>query len=345
MGTGRIAQVSLIHVQSGGSTGAPKQLLRPIQTWVKSAEAEAQAFGITAQDRLAVLGSELHSLWGYAHFRAELVGAPCVGVPARSISSLKVETLQQWDAQAPTVLYGVPELVTTFARLLQRHRREASSVRLLLLGGGPVSPAFPMKLVASVFPAACLWSFYGTAETSFVGYRRLPGTFEQSHLQEVYQPFPSVEIDIRLEGDSGGVGEIWVKSPMTITPDVWVNTGDLGQWASDGGFRLLGRANRQLVTKGEKHLVEPIEEALMRQFGLERLALLADDLGQVCCLMVSLGGDALSLEQVNKAMRSLDPTLPGVRRVIALRDEDWPVTPGGKTDFSALKQRLQKDAA
>jgi long-chain acyl-CoA synthetase len=345
MGTGRIAQVSLIHVQSGGSTGAPKQLLRPIETWVNSAEAEAQAFGITAQDRFAVLGSERHSLWGYAHFRAELVGARCVGVSSQVLSSLKVETSQQWDAQAPTVLYGVPELVTTFARLLQRQRRAAPSVRLLLLGGGPVSPAFPMKLVASVFPAACLWSFYGTSETSFVGYRRLPVTYEQGHLQEAYQPFPSVQVDIRVEGDSDEVGEIWVKSPMTITPDVWVNTGDLGQWALNGGFRLLGRANRQLVIKGEKHLVEPVEEALMRQFGLERLVLLVDDLGQVCCLMVSSGGEALSLEQVNEAMRSQGPSLPGVRQVIALRAEDWPLTLAGKTDFLALQTWLKNGAA
>jgi acyl-CoA synthetase (AMP-forming)/AMP-acid ligase II len=315
-----------------------------METWVNSAEAEAQAFGITAQDRFAVLGSELHSLWGYAHFRAELVGAPCVGVSFQVLSSLRAEILQQWDTQAPTVLYGVPELVATFARLLQRQRRAAPSVRLLLLGGGPVSPAFPMKLVASVFPAACLWSFYGTAETSFVGYRQL-GACEQGHLQEVYQPFPSVEIEIRLEGDAGGVGEIWVKSPMTITPDVWVNTGDLGQWALNGGFRLLGRANRQLVIKGEKHLVEPVEEALMRQFGLEQLALVADDVGQVCCLMVSSGGEALLLEQVNEAMRSLGPTIPGVRQVIALRAEDWPLTPAGKANFSALQQRLKNGAA
>jgi acyl-CoA synthetase (AMP-forming)/AMP-acid ligase II len=252
--------------------------------------------------------------------------------------------LQQWDAQATTVLYGVPELVATFACLLERQRREASSVRLLLLGGGPVPPAFPMKLVASVFPAACLWSFYGTAETSFVGYRRL-GACEQGHLQEAYQPFPSVEIDIRAGGDAGELGEICVKSPMTITPEAWVNTCDLGGWADGGRFYLLGRANRQLVIKGEKHLVEPVEEALMLQFGLERLALLADDLGQVCCLMVSSGGEALLLEQVNEAIRSHGPTIPGVRRVIALRDEDWPITSAGKTDFSALQQRLQKDAA
>ena len=322
-----------------------------METWVNSAEAEAQAFGITAQDRFAVLGSELHSLWGYAHFRAELVGAPCVGVSFQVLSSLRAEILQQWDTQAPTVLYGVPELVATFARLLQRQRRAAPSVRLLLLGGGPVSPAFPMRLVASVFPAASLWSFYGTAETSFVGYRQPRGACEQGHLQEAYQPFPSVEIDIRVEGDVGGVGEIWVKSLMTITPEAWVNTGDLGQWALNGGFRLLGRANRQLVIKGEKHLVEPIEEALMKRFDLARVALLANSEGQVCCLFSSCSIEAgadepksalgLSLEQVNAACRDCAKNFPGVRRVIMLTAKEWPNTLAGKTDFVALRRFLE----
>jgi acyl-CoA synthetase (AMP-forming)/AMP-acid ligase II len=242
------------------------------------------------------------------------------------------------------VLYGVPDLVATFARLLQRQRRTAPSVRLMLLGGGLVSPAFPRTLVASLFPAACSLSFYGTAETSFVGYRRL-GACEQGHLQEAYQPFPSVEIDIRVGVDAGGAGEIWVKSPMTITPEAWVNTGDLGQRASGGGFRVLGRADRRLMIKGEKHLVEPVEEALMRQFGLERLALMADDLGQVCCVTVSSGGEALLLEQVNEAIRSHGPAIPGVRRVIALRAEDWPFTQAGKTNFLALQPWLRSGTA
>jgi acyl-CoA synthetase (AMP-forming)/AMP-acid ligase II len=208
-----------------------------------------------------------------------------------------------------------------------------------------------MKLVASVFPAACLWSFYGTAETSFVGYRRLPVTYEQGHLQEAYQPFPSVEVDIRVEDNSGEVGEIWVKSPTTITPEAWVNTGDLGQWALNGGFRLLGRADRQLVIKGEKHLVEPVEKALMQRFGLSRVALLANSQGQVCCLFsscsVEAGADGpksahgLSLQQVNAACRDRAPNFPGVRRVMTLAANDWPTTPAGKTDFVALGSFLE----
>jgi acyl-CoA synthetase (AMP-forming)/AMP-acid ligase II len=169
-------------------------------------------------------------------------------------------------------------------------------------------------------------------------------------LQEAYQPFSSVEIDIRVGGDVGGVGEIWVKSPMTITPEAWVNTGDLGGWADGGRFYLLGRANRQLVIKGEKYLIEPVEEALMKRFDLARVALLANSEGQVCCLFSSCSVDAgadgpksalgLSLEQVNTASRDCAPNFPGVRRVIMLTAKEWPSTPAGKTDFVALRRFL-----
>jgi long-chain acyl-CoA synthetase len=338
----------MVHVQSAGSTGAPKQLRRPIETWVISAQLEAQAFGLTAQDRFAVLGSPSHSLWDYAHCRAAQLEAPCVGLSASDIAAWSASALKKWNAISPTVLYGVPELVATFARQLQRHAQPALVVRMVLLGGGPVSPSFPAGLMQSIFPNACLWSFYGTAETSFIGYRRLEAP--------TFMLFPSVEVDIQAEGDQAGIGEIWVRSPMTITPQVWVNTGDLGQWAEGpwaarARLRLLGRAARQLVIKGEKYLVEPIEQALMQRFGLGHVALLANREGQVCCLMAGCSVEAMaggpapvhgpSLEQVNAACRDHDPGFPGVRRVITLAAKDWPTTLAGKTNFLALRGLLE----
>ena len=365
----------MLHVQSGGSTGAPKQLRRPIQTWVTGAQLEAQAFGLSAQDRFAVLGSEHHSLWGYVHFRAAQLAAQCVGLSASDVSAWSASALQKWNAVAPTVVYGVPELVATFARQLRRHAQPALSVRMLLLGGGPVSPSFPAGLIRSIFPNASLWSFYGTAETSFVGYQpidlgdqdsppaggRRPAQVSQSakadHLgarsREVlpFVLFPSVELDIRAEFDGGGIGEIWVRSPMTITPEKWVGTGDLGRWADGGRFYLLGRAARQLVVKGEKHLVEPIEQTLMQRLGLEHVALLANSEGRVCCLVAGCSGEAgavgsapvhgPSLEQVNAACRDHDSGFPGVRRVITLAASEWPNTPAGKSNFVALREILE----
>jgi long-chain acyl-CoA synthetase len=372
MGAGRIAQVShlhlpcrdletdqtdVVHVQSGGSTGVPKQLRRPIETWVTS----------------ALLGNPSQSLWGYVHFRAAQLAAPCVSLSASDIAVWSPNPLQEWNAISPTVLYGVPELVATFARQLQRHARSALSVRMLLLGGGPVSPSFPMSLMQSIFPNASLWSFYGTAETSFIGYRRLDlgdqdsppaGGRRPAQVSQSAKPdhsgarsrealpfvlFPSVEVDIRAAEDEGDLGEIWVRSPMTITPEAWVNTGDLGRSVDGGGLQLLGRAARQLVLKGNKRVVEPIEQALMQRLGLAHVALLANSEGRVCCLIVSCSGEAgagadrsapvhgLSLEQVNAACRDHDPAFPGVRRVITLAAKDWPITPAGKTDFVALR--------
>ena len=348
----------------------PKQLRRPIETWVTSAHLEAQAFGLSAQDRFAVLGNPSHSLWGYVHFRAAQLAAPCVGLSAPDISAWLASALQEWNAVAPTVLYGVPELVATFARQLQRHAQPALSVRVLLLGGGPVSSSFPAGLMQSIFPNASFWSFYGAAETSFIGYRRLdlgdqdsppaggrrPAQVSQSakldqseaRSREVlpFVLFPSVELDIRAE-DEGDLGEIWVRSPMTIIREAWVNTGDLGRLADGGRFHLLGRAARQLVIKGKKHLVEPIEQALMQRFDLAPVALLANSQGQVCCLIAGSSGKAgaggpapvhgPSLEQVNAACRDHDSGFPGVRRVITLAAKDWPTTSAGKTDFVALR--------
>ena len=326
----------MLQVQSGGSTGTPKLLLRPAQTWVQSAKVEAQVFGLTAQDRFAVVGSERHSLWGYAHFRAAQLGAPCLGIPTPVLLSMDAAFLSQWEAAAPTVLYGVPELVAMAARRLHRHSQTAASVGFILLGGGPILPTLPMALLLSVFPRASVWSFYGTAETSFVGHGRP---------EDLYEPFPTVEVEIRGEGD------IWVKSPMTISPKEWVNTGDLGRWADGGRFQVLGRAARQLVIRGDKHVVEPLEQALMQRFGLARVALLANSQGQVCCLVAGCSGEAwaggpepahgLSLEQVNAACRDHAPGFPGVRRVITLAAQEWPTTPAGKTNFVALRVFLE----
>jgi acyl-CoA synthetase (AMP-forming)/AMP-acid ligase II len=163
--------------------------------------------------------------------------------------------------------------------------------------------------------------------------------------------FPSVELDIRAECDGGGIGEVWVRSPMTIIPEAWVNTGDLGVWADVGRFHLLGRAARQLVLKGNKRVVEPIEQALMQRLGLAHVALLANSEGRVCCLVAGYLGEAgaggsapvhgPSLEQVNAACRDHDPSFPGVRRVIILMATDWPITSAGKTDFVALRGLLE----
>jgi acyl-CoA synthetase (AMP-forming)/AMP-acid ligase II len=341
----------MLLVRSGGSTGNPKQMTRPLHTWVQTAHIEAQVFGITPLDRFAVLGDPQHSLWAYAKHRAQQVGAPCWGVPNKLVSSLKSELVLRWMTLAPTVVYGVPELVVNIARRFQRLSRVEETARLLLLGGGAIPTGFPETLVQAAFPNAKIWSFYGSAEASFIGY---------GSLGEPYRVFPAVELAIREWG------EIWVRSPMTVTPERWVETGDLGRWVSGGAFEVLGRTARQLSIKGEKHVVEPLEMALMRQFGVSQLALLTDSRDRVVCALTSPTGSSgrgasfsdvssaryvpmpreplwsPSLEEINATLRRYCARPPAVRRVEVLEPMQWPLTPAGKTNFSALKALIER---
>jgi acyl-CoA synthetase (AMP-forming)/AMP-acid ligase II len=347
MSAGRILHVNhqdapkTIAVKTGGSTGQSRQLARPRDTWVQSASVESQVFGLEGADRFAVLGHPDHSLWAYVRFRAQICSSAFLGVS--QFNSKSVQDINQFQ---PTVLYGVPELVLTAARLLTRAGQTLASVRLVLLGGGPVPVGFSERELRGAFPNGEVWTFYGTAETSFIGFAR---PFEP------YRCFPSVEVQI-CDG-----GEIWVRSPLTISPSEWINTGDLGRWSDSVSrtgkdasrlFEVTGRASRQLMVKGIKHPVEPVERALTQALSntleLERMALVTDTHG-VTCLVLSApeGVDPVSdptlsigLEEVNAVIQEDFLGFPMVRRLVALRAEDWPLTAAGKTNWHALRQTV-----
>jgi acyl-CoA synthetase (AMP-forming)/AMP-acid ligase II len=347
MSAGRIPHVNhqeapeTIAVKTGGSTGQPRQLARPMETWVQSALAERQAFGLEDADRFAVLGHPDHSLWAYVRFRAQSGSSAFLG--ASQFNSKSIQDLNQFQ---PTVLYGVPELALTAARLLTRAGQTLASVRLVLLGGGPVPVGFSERGLRETLPNAEVWTFYGTAETSFIGFAR---PFEP------YRCFPTVKVQIRHDGG------IWVKSPLTISPDKWINTGDLGRWADSAGgmdksrawlFEVVGRASRQLMVKGVKHPVEEVEKVLIQAFqhrlGLDRVALTADTHGVTYLVLsppteVDAGSDAtlsIGLEEVNALIQQNFQGFPVVRRLVALRASDWPITPAGKTNWHALRQAV-----
>ena len=343
MSTGRISQMKVIsgvgqmqptsisqssghslEVLSGGSTGKPKRLSRSIQSWIHSAKIEASVFGLDPTDRFAVIGDPNHSLWAYAKFRAELMDSKFLGLRKPDEPNLiKLQSSQ------PTVLYGVPELVLSVARRLAKSHKTLPSIRCILLGGGSLPTRAPLDLIQKVFPKAETWMFYGSAEASFIGY---------AALGQSYIAFPDVELDIRDDKS------IWVRSPMTVSPGAWVNTGDVGCWIDSGRFEIIGRVSRQLQVKGKKYLTEPMEHRLSTGLNLDRVALLQDRSGHVCCICARSGFAAEvpdpTLVRVNQVIRECDPDFPLVRRIQTLAVGQWPLTGSGKTNWQALADHL-----
>jgi acyl-CoA synthetase (AMP-forming)/AMP-acid ligase II len=187
----------------------------------------------------------------------------------------------------------------------------------------------PLDLIQKVFPNAETWMFYGSAEASFIGY---------AALGQPYKVFPEVELEIRDDKS------IWVRSPMTVSPGAWVNTGDLGCWVESGRFEIIGRVSRQLQVKGKKYLTESVEDRLSTGLDLDRVALLQDRSGHVCCICARSGFAAEvpdpTLARVNQLIRECDPAFPLVRRIQTLAFGAWPLTGSGKTNWQALADHL-----
>lgn len=315
----------VLRVLSGGSTGEPKEVLRSVESWSESILRETSVFGLGAKESYAVLGSPRHSLWAYVHFRALYQKSPCIG-----ISKFQSRAMTPLVEGGPTALYSTPQLAALLFKTLKRNAQVIPSVRKLILGGAALPGTFPWRLQKEVLPNAEVLIFYGAAETSFIGYSKTGLS---------YQLFPDVHLDIRQEQ------LLWVKSPMTIQPNQWINTGDLARWGKDG-LQIIGRSVRQVSVQGEKFPVEPVENVLEIIFQAKKMAILQTPDGDLVCVSLSGAQDfsvtsnmerELSVKAINTVVHSNFKKFPVIKAAFTLPTNQWPVNDSGKTNWKALQ--------
>jgi long-chain acyl-CoA synthetase len=243
---------------TGGSSGAPKAILRTQASWVHSFEANAVQFAYAPHDSIAVLGALSHSLSLYG----ALEGLH-LGLAVHVLADLTVqEQAAQLRVQRCSVLYATP----TQLRLLPRRAR-LPDVRLILCGGGPLTAQTRVHLHA-ICPQAAVRVFYGAAETSFI---TLADTLTPEG--SVGRAYPGVDIEVR-DKDRDGTGTIWVRSRYlfdsylqgdsrhTRRADGWLTVGELGYLDNDGHLFLRGRAGRVATIADQTVYPEEIEARL-----------------------------------------------------------------------------------
>lgn len=310
----------IIHAQTSGSTGHAKQLSRDAASWVVSAQHEALAFGLGPSERFFVFAAATHSLWAYAHFRAQLIRAPVLGVEplqARHPSG----GLSQLSHFKPTVIYTIPDCMPL---LLHAGPAALGSAARLIVGGGAWPAGGPIEAqAAKANPRMRIQLFYGSAECSFVGL---------GHPEEMpwYRPFPDVQL---REVD----GELHVKSPMTISPGDWIATGDRVQLKQGGqAFQIMGRSARTIRILGKDLQPEPIEEFLCARGFCEIAAIMLEtqNRGRLV-LFYRPGHKSPDASEIRQAVSEAFPHAPAIHRLIEI--ENWPRLPSGKTNFDALK--------
>ena len=233
-----------VHVQTSGSTGAPKPMLAEKRRMLVSARITNDFLGLREGDA-ALLCMSLDYIAGKMMVvrsierGLKLITVEPSGHPLNH-SQLATDDCQiDFAAMVPLQVYNTLQVPEERKRLLQ--------IRHLIIGGGAIDEALGAEL--KNFPNA-VWSTYGMTETlSHIALRRLSGP----EASDLYIPFPSVKVSLSDDG-------CLVIDAPEVCPGRLV-TNDIAE-ISPQGFRILGRKDNVICSGGIKIQIEEVESRL-----------------------------------------------------------------------------------
>jgi acyl-CoA synthetase (AMP-forming)/AMP-acid ligase II len=171
-----------------------------------------------------------------------------------------------------TSVAGVPAQLALMLRQPDFDDYDLSSIRFIVVGGGPVTPGLAEEARARF--DAKLATRYSCTEAG-IGLGTGFDDPEEDAIVSVGRPHASVEVAL-VDGDGGAVpegevGEVCLRSPAVMsgywhdpdataaafTADGFVRTGDLGWRDEQGRLRLVGRSKEMYVRGG--YNVYPVE--------------------------------------------------------------------------------------
>ena len=233
-----------VHVQTSGSTGAPKPMLAEKRRMLASARITNDFLGLHEGDT-ALLCMSLDYIAGKMMvvrsmerglklFTVEPSGHP-LNHCQLAIDDCKID----FAAMVPMQVYNTLQVPEERERLM--------GIRHLIIGGGAIDEALGAEL--KNFPNA-VWSTYGMTETlSHIALRRLSGP----EASDWYMPFPSVKVSLSEDGC------LVIDAPEVCLERLVTN--DIAE-ISPQGFRILGRKDNVICSGGIKIQIEEVESRL-----------------------------------------------------------------------------------
>ncbi|WP_223621891.1 amino acid adenylation domain-containing protein, partial [Lysobacter sp. ESA13C] len=237
-----------------------------------------------------------------------------------------------------------------------------TGVRRVILGGEPIQAA-PLLELKQPWPDVV--NGYGPSEcTAVVASHVLGNRFDryQGRSVPLGRPIPNTRIyildargeptPIGVPGELyiGGVGvargylnrpeltaERFVRDPFSAVPEARMyRSGDLGRWLPDGTIEFLGRNDFQVKVRGFRIELGEIESRLVAQPGVREAVVLAreDVPGDKRLIAYYLAEEALSAQSLRTALQQALPDYMVPAAYVHLAQ--WPLTPSGKLDRSAL---------
>jgi fatty-acyl-CoA synthase len=345
------ADVAMV-IYTSGTTGRPKGAGLTHRSLLASAAAQAAHTRVSGDD-LIHLANPLNHVGGITcGALTHLVGGGTAVLVAEFKADLMITLMQQ---HPPTLLAGVPTMLTLLLMNARMAKVDLSRVRLVFSGGSNVDAVLLERLAARL-PQATLMNLYGLTETSgaivMTPWERSPADL----MTTIGKPFDGAQL--RIAGDdgralpAGEVGElcftgcgvvpgyIGAAAGAGFSADGWLQTGDLGSADARGVITLKGR-KKDLYIQGGFNVYPAEIEALVNRHPKVVMAAgigVPDPvLGEVGRLyVIPQPGSGLSAAELRTwcAEQLADYKVP---RQVVLR-EALPMTPAGKIHKAALRQ-------
>ena len=233
-----------VHVQTSGSTGAPKPMLVEKQRMLNSARITCDFLGLREGDT-ALLCMSLDYIAGKMMVVRSIERGLKLTTVAPSGHPLSTpHSPLDFAAMVPMQVYNSLQVPEEKERLMQ--------IRHLIIGGGAIDDALAAAL--KTFPNH-VWSTYGMTETlSHIALRRLNGP----DASEWYTPFPSVKVSLNENRC------LVIDAPLVCAERLVTN--DIAELSSgtdpEVKFRILGRKDNVICSGGIKIQIETVERQL-----------------------------------------------------------------------------------
>jgi fatty-acyl-CoA synthase len=347
------ADVAMV-IYTSGTTGRPKGAGLSHHSLLASAAAQAAHTRVCADDVIHMANPLNHVGGITCAALTHLVGGGTVVMVAEFKADRMIKLMREVP---PTIVAGVPTVLTLLLLHAQIDTVDFSRVRLVFSGGSNVD-AVLLERLAQRMPQATLMNLYGLTETSgaivMTPWARSPADL----MGTIGLPFAGASL--RIAGDNGEalppgqVGELWFKGVGVVpgyigaaagagfSSDGWLQTGDLGQADARGVITLKGR-KKDLYIQGGFNVYPAEVEALVNR---HPKVLMAAGIGVPDAVLGEVGrlyvmprpGSALTEAEVRAwcGEHLADYKVP---RQVVLRDA-LPMTPAGKIHKAALRDEL-----
>lgn len=332
-------EAQTIHVQTSGSTGAPKKMNVRKDRMIESAKMTCNFLGLQSGDT-ALLCMNL-----------DYIGAKMMVV--RSLVR-QLHLIQVAPSGHPLATVGVP---ITFAAMVPlqvynslqvpEEREKLRQIKHLIIGGGAIDDALAVQL--HDFPHA-VWSTYGMTETlSHIALRRLNGLESSSW----YTPLQGIKVTTNADDCLVIDAPMLCDSPIVTNDMAEIREISTSEGQNTLAFRIIGRRDNVINSGGVKIQMEELER-LMRPFLTMPYMVTkrkSEKFGEIVVLMVEKEGDdegatveeKSELPMLRAILRLLHRALPRYWEPrLYLSVDRIPMTETGKPNRALAQQMAEK---